>query len=69
MTHKIGNTTIIAAEPVKSCTECGTLAECRPYGKGGAQICFDCATSSPEKEARAASAFKELPGSTNKGRN
>jgi hypothetical protein len=25
------------------CAECGVDDECRPYGKGGAMICFDCA--------------------------
>lgn len=35
--------------------ECG--AELRPYGPGGAWLCFDCMTASPDREAEAARQF------------
>lgn len=40
----------IAQEPDRECEMCGKVDECRPYGPKGEQICFDCATSTPEME-------------------
>jgi hypothetical protein len=38
-----------------SCHYCGaTDRELRPYGPGGAKVCFECATSTPEREAEVA---------------
>ena len=34
--------------------------ELRPYGPGGADICFECATSSPSREAQTKAAFGAL---------
>lgn len=33
------------------CQTCNKESETRPYGKNGANICFDCAFASPEVEA------------------
>ena len=44
---------VIAVEPDRRCTACGKVDECRPYGKGGAQVCFDCAMATPESKAEA----------------
>lgn len=41
----------IAQEPDTMCAYCGTIDECRPYGANYEQICFGCATSTPEREA------------------
>lgn len=41
----------IAQEVEQVCELCGVIAECRPYGANDEQICFDCATSSPEMKA------------------
>lgn len=30
------------------CSECGKIAEVRPYGPNGAEICFDCGEKIPE---------------------
>lgn len=30
------------------CETCGEVKECRPYGKKGAPICFQCAFATPE---------------------
>jgi hypothetical protein len=32
----------IAVEPDRRCELCGKVAECRPYGPNGEQVCFDC---------------------------
>ena len=32
----------IASELDQVCELCGAIAECRPYGPNGEQICFDC---------------------------
>ena len=32
----------IAPEPDQVCEMCGVIAECRPYGPNGEQICFEC---------------------------
>jgi hypothetical protein len=44
---------VIAVEPEQRCTSCEQLKECRPYGKGGAQVCFTCAVLTPESRAEA----------------
>lgn len=33
------------------CCYCPKATDLRPYGPGGAPICFQCATASPEREA------------------
>lgn len=35
-------------------------ADLRPYGPGGALVCFPCATASPEREAQTKAAFAAL---------
>lgn len=32
----------IAIDEDRRCQLCGTVAECRPYGPKGEQVCFDC---------------------------
>lgn len=32
----------IAAEAPQKCELCGAVAECRPYGPNGEQVCFPC---------------------------
>ena len=39
---------IICREDERKCSVCGSNEECRPYGKGGADICFDCAMKDEE---------------------
>lgn len=48
----------IAHEVATVCEMCGVIAECRPYGPNDEQICFDCATSTPEMEAIAEKKMK-----------
>jgi hypothetical protein len=42
MSRRIGNVAVIEPEPDNICHECGKIAETRPYGPGGSEICFDC---------------------------
>jgi hypothetical protein len=42
MSFRIGNIAVIADEPDKQCQLCGKVADCRPYGPRGEQICFEC---------------------------
>jgi hypothetical protein len=39
--------------PSRNCTICLKVVECRPYGKNGAQVCFDCAMATPQSKAEA----------------
>ncbi len=34
---------IICPEKPRQCELCGVVAECRPYGPKGEQVCIDCA--------------------------
>ena len=43
MTERIGDAVIIEHEAEQKCHFCGKVAECRPYGPGNKQICFECA--------------------------
>ena len=43
MSRKLGNISIIEAEPDDVCELCDKVAETRPYGANGERICFDCA--------------------------
>jgi len=53
MTKKIGKGVILIEEtaPAK-CSDCGTVAELRPYGKDGAWVCFDCMMKDEEEGKR-----------------
>lgn len=44
-----------------ACHYCGSAdEELRPYGPGGNDVCFGCATATPEREADAVSVFGSL---------
>jgi hypothetical protein len=48
MSRNVGGVPFIAPEDDSICMECGQMAETRPYGKGGAEVCFDCGMKNPE---------------------
>ena len=51
MTKRIDGTPItiiVEPEPHRACELCGTVAECRPYGPGGKQVCYECAMKDPK---------------------
>lgn len=39
------------------CCYCGTSRDLRPYGPGGAPLCFGCMKATPEREAEAKRQF------------
>jgi hypothetical protein len=43
MTFKVGDVLVISGEAPAKCESCGKIEELRPYGKNGANVCFDCA--------------------------
>ena len=42
---------------MSECKLCGKDKETRPYGRGGMQICFDCAMATPSTKAQTERAF------------
>jgi hypothetical protein len=42
MSERIGRLTIIEAEDDNVCELCGKVAETRPYGPDGKEVCFEC---------------------------
>lgn len=43
MSRNINGIPVIAEEPELLCFECGKIAETRPYGKNGEELCYACA--------------------------
>lgn len=39
---------IICEEPPQRCELCGVIAETRPYGENGEEICYDCGMQNRE---------------------
>lgn len=55
MTKRIGKVVIIEPEEPGQCELCGKLAELRPYGPQGENICFKCGMQDePGTESRMA---------------
>lgn len=48
MSQLHGKTFTIAKEANRECQFCHKMAECRPYGPNGADICYKCANATPE---------------------
>jgi len=48
MSGRVGDTFVIAAEEPAKCEDCGKVKELRPYGKNGANVCFECAMKDEE---------------------
>lgn len=57
MSKKKGNKFVIEQEVPKKCEYCGKIKELRPYGKNGANICFQCAM---KDEAEAKKQFSKI---------
>jgi hypothetical protein len=51
MSKKQGKKFVISEQKPQECEYCGKIAELRPYGKNGANICFKCAMED-EQEAK-----------------
>ena len=52
MSRMVGNVFYVEREPPAPCEECGAVAELRPYGKGGANVCHPCAMKDPWEAQR-----------------
>lgn len=52
MTFRIGNAVVIAVQEKEKCDLCGLIAECRPYGPNGENICHPCGQKNPEVTER-----------------
>jgi len=37
---------------MRTCEDCGQHKECRPYGRGGAWVCFQCGMKDEAEAAR-----------------
>ena len=37
---------------MQTCSGCGREDDCRPYGKNGAWVCFDCGMKDPDEAER-----------------
>ena len=48
---------VIEATPPQECELCGKIAETRPYGPNGENVCFECGM---KDEKAAIRAFKKL---------
>ena len=52
MSQRINGQAVICQEPERQCGLCGRIAECRPYGPNGEQVCFDCGMKDEEAAKR-----------------
>lgn len=48
MSKLVNGVSVIEEEPDFICSECGAIAETRPYGKDGAEICASCGDKIPD---------------------
>jgi hypothetical protein len=48
MAEKVGTSIVLKPTAPATCEECGNVAELRPYGPGGKNICIDCGMKDPE---------------------
>ena len=51
MSKIVNGVPVIAAEEVLICHLCGKIAETRPCGPGGCDVCFECGMREPETTA------------------
>jgi hypothetical protein len=42
VSRNVGGVPVIVAEPPGKCEQCGKIAETRPYGPNGENICYEC---------------------------
>jgi hypothetical protein len=49
MSKRINDIGIICKEKEMICFECGKIAEVRPYGPNGSEICFSCGQKNPRE--------------------
>ena len=42
MSRNVNGIPVIEAEPELICFQCGRIAETRPYGPNGEELCYEC---------------------------
>lgn len=52
MSRNVGGVPVIEAEPDFICALCGKIAETRPYGPNGEEICYECGMKDVETTNR-----------------
>lgn len=52
MTKRVGDTIVIENTAPAVCSDCGKVDDLRPYGPGGAWVCFDCAMKDEDEAKR-----------------
>ena len=52
MSFRIGSLAVICDEPDGKCELCGKVADIRPYGPRGENICFECGEKNPAARDR-----------------
>lgn len=52
MSRNINGIPVIEAEPDFLCALCGKIAETRPYGPNGEEICYECGMKDKETTER-----------------
>lgn len=52
MSRNIDGVAVITNEPDFICFQCGKVAETRPYGPNGEEICFECGMKDEETTNR-----------------
>ena len=52
MSRRIDGIAIIEPEPDFLCFQCGKIAETRPYGPNGEEICYECGQKDLETTSR-----------------
>lgn len=48
MSRNVNGVVVIEAEPDFLCFKCGKVAETRPYGPNGEEICYECGMADRE---------------------
>ena len=64
MTRKIRNTVYLEATPDAPCELCGKVAELRPYGPKGENVCFSCGMLDKKAATAAFARLVSGPGET-----
>lgn len=52
MSKNVNGVPVIEAEPDFICFQCGKIAETRPYGPNGEEVCFECGMKDLETTER-----------------
>lgn len=60
MTRIVAGKLFLEEEPSGRCEQCSKIAELRPYGPNGSNICVDCGKKDPLMDARMIKVLNKL---------